>query len=193
MKHIIYSGIILFLGILLFRAECGKPSVPVKEVVIEGKKYEVVRYKTDTQYIKKTIEGKKDTVVHDTVIYVKVPILDSIQLQKALEDYHAKKVYKDTISFGSGTIYLTDTIHKNKIANRSFKADVISTEVTNEMFVKEKPKNGLYFGPRIDFSGGQVTPHVGILFRTKKERIYGVSLGVGANGPIYSGSLHIKL
>lgn len=193
MKHIVYSGIILFLAILLFRAECGKPSIPVKEVVIQGKKYEVVRQKTDTQYIKQTIKGKSDTVLHDTVIYVKVPIMDSVQLKKALEDYHAKKVYKDTISFGVGTIYLTDTIQKNKIANRSYTADVIAMHTTNEMVVKEKPKNGLYLGPRIDFSGGTVTPHVGLLFKTKKERIYGISLGVGANGPIYGGSLYIKL
>ena len=193
MKHIVYSSVILFLIILLYRAECGSPISPKSEVKIDGKKYEIIRYKTDTQYIKKTIKGKSDTVIHDTTIYVNIPTLDSVQLIKAVEDYYAKRVYKDTLDFGMGKLYLKDTIQYNRITNRQFSADVLTTEITKEIIVKDKPKNGLYFGPRIDFQGGIITPHVSMLLKTKNERIYGVSLGVSGNSPIYSGSIHIKL
>jgi len=72
MKNYIYGAIALLILILLYRAECGSPVVPIgpKKVVVDGKKYYVIKTIVDTQYIKYTEKGKRDTVFHDTTITV---------------------------------------------------------------------------------------------------------------------------
>jgi hypothetical protein len=194
MKNYIYGGIILLLLILLYRAECGSPVIPIgtKKVVVDGKKYDVIKEITDTQYVKYTEKGETDTVVHDTTIYVQVPVLDSVKLDSLVKLYYAKNVYSDTLKLNYGSIYVQDSVQFNKIFGRKWSADFLIPSEKKTLIVKEPAKNQVYFGAGVAY-GTSVTPSVGLMLKTKQERIYGVSLGVNNGLPVYGGSVYVKL
>lgn len=193
MKNLVYGVTVLFLLILLYRAECGRPVVVpnVNKVVIDGKKYEVIKKVTDTQYVKYTEKGKSDTVVHDTTIYVKIPTLDSLQLDSLAKLYYAMNVFSDTLSLKYGKIYVQDSVQQNKIVGRNWGADLLVPVEKTTITVKEPPRNQIYFGPKLDYNN-TIVPGVGMMLKTKRDRIYGVSVSIGKT-PIYGGSLYIKL
>jgi hypothetical protein len=198
-SNIINVLLALFVLILLYKAECGKPVVPGKDIVVGGKTYEVIKQVIDTQYVtvKETKYKKGEDIYHDTTIYVSVPVLDTAQMQEALSKYYAKNIFQDTLKVGKfGQIYIKDTVQYNKLAGRSMSADLMFPSITNTTFVKEKPKAQLFLGARMDYlQGGSVqNPSVGLMLKTKRDRLYGISAGVSPNGqPVYGASFYIKL
>lgn len=195
MKHIVYGLIIAFLLIFILKSECGKPKGQGEIVKVDGKKYEVLKHTIDTQYVPVKIKGTKDTIVEDTTIYVEVPIMDSTELRKYVEEYYAKKVYNDTISIEYGKIFIHDTISTNKIINRAFSADLLIPTITDTKIVKELPKNQIYLGVRGDVTQGYSLLGVGpqIMLKTKKNKIYGVGMMMTQDKPIYSVNFAFKL
>lgn len=193
MKNIVYGATVLFLLIMLYRAECGRPVVApnVDKVVVDGKKYEVIKKVVDTQYVKYTEKGKSDTVVHDTTIYVKIPIFDSLQLDSMVKVYYAMNVFSDTFNLKYGKVYVQDSVQQNRIVGRNWGADLLIPTEKTTIAVKEPARNQVYFGPKIDYSTS-VIPGVGLMLKTKRDRLYGVSVSVGKT-PVYGGSLYIKL
>ena len=193
MKNIVYGATVLFLLIMLYRAECGRPVVApnVDKVVVDGKKYEVIKKVVDTQYVKYTEKGKSDTVVHDTTIYVKIPIFDSLQLDSMVKVYYAMNVFSDTFNLKYGKVYVQDSVQQNRIVGRNWAADLLIPTEKTTIAVKEPARNQVYFGPKIDYSTS-VIPGVGLMLKTKRDRLYGVSVSVGKT-PVYGGSLYIKL
>jgi len=195
MKHIVYGLIIAFLLIFILKSECGKPKGQGEIVKVDGKKYEVLKHTIDTQYVPVKIKGTKDTIVEDTTIYVEVPVMDSTELRKYVEEYYAKKVYNDTIKLEYGKIYIHDTISTNKIINRAFAADLLIPTITDTKIVKELPKNQIYLGVRGDVTQGYSLFGVGpqIMLKTKKNKIYGVGVMMTQDKPIYSVNFAFKL
>lgn len=193
MKNLVYGLTVLFLLIMLYRAECGRPVVvpSVDKVVIEGKKYDLIKKVVDTQYVKYTEKGKSDTVVHDTTIYVKIPILDSVQLDSLIKLYYAKNVFSDTFKLKYGNVYVQDSVQQNKIVGRSWGANLLIPTERTTITVKEPARNQVYFGPKIDY-GTTIVPGVGVVLKTKRDRMYGISVGIGKT-PVYGGLIYIKL
>lgn len=193
MKNIVYGATVLFLLIMLYRAECGRPVVApnVDKVVVDGKKYEVIKKVVDTQYVKYTEKGKSDTVVHDTTIYVKIPIFDSLQLDSMVKVYYEMNVFSDTFNLKYCKVYVQDSVQQNRIVGRNWGADLLIPTEKTTIAVKEPARNQVYFGPKIDYSTS-VIPGVGLMLKTKRDRLYGVSVSVGKT-PVYGGSLYIKL
>lgn len=193
MNNLVYGVTVLFLLILLYRAECGRPVVPIspEKVVVDGKKYEVIKKVVDTQYIKYTEKGKSDTVIHDTTIYVKIPTFDSLQLDSMVKVYYAMNVFFDTFKLKYGNVYVQDSVQKNKIVGRSWGADLLIPVEKKTVTVKDPAKNQVYFGPKIDYSTS-IVPGVGVVLKTKRDRMYGISVGIGKT-PVYGGLVYIKL
>jgi hypothetical protein len=194
MKNYIYGGIVLLILILLYRAECGSPVVPIgpKKVVVDGKKYYVVKTIIDTQYIKYTEQGKRDTVFHDTTIYVKVPVLDSAKLDSIAKLFYAKNVYSDTFKLNYGSIYVQDSVQFNKIFGRNWSADLLIPKESKTIMLKEPPRAQVYFGAGATYSNS-LAPSVGMMLKTKRDRIYGVSVGINNGLPMYGGHIYVKL
>lgn len=194
MKNYIYGGITLLLLIMLYRAECGRPVVPVNpnKVVVDGKKYEVIKTIVDTKYVKYTEKGKRDTVFHDTTIYVNVPVLDSAKMDSLVKLYYAKNVYSDTFKLKYGKIYVQDSVQFNKIFVRNWSADLLIPKESKTIFTKEPPKAQVYFGAGATY-GTSISPNVGLMLKTKRDRIYGVSVGISNGLPLYSGHIYVKL
>jgi hypothetical protein len=197
-SHIINIALVLFVIILLYKAECGKPVVPGKTVSVGGKKYEVIKQVIDTQYIriKETKYKKGEDIYHDTTIYISVPVLDTTQMQEVLSKYYAKNIFQDTLKVSKfGNIYINDTVQYNKLAGRSMSADLMFPSITNTTIVKEKPKAQLFLGATVDYLQGSNFQNlsVGLMLKTKRDRLYGISAGVSPNGkPVYGASFYIK-
>jgi hypothetical protein len=198
LNYLINIALALFALIVLYKAECGKPVVPGKTVSIGGKKYEVIKQVIDTQYVsvKETKYKKGEDIYHDTTIYVSVPVLDTAQMQEVLSKYYAKNIFQDTLKVSKfGNIYINDTIQYNKLAGRSMSADLMFPSITNTTIVKEKPKTQLFLGATVDYLQGSNFQNlsVGLMLKTKRDRLYGISAGVSPNGkPVYGASFYIK-
>jgi len=198
LNYLINIALALFALIVLYKAECGKPVVPGETVSVGGKKYEVIKQVIDTQYIKvKEIKYKKgEDIYHDTTIYISVPVLDTTQMQEVLLKYYAKNIFQDTLKVSKfGNIYINDTVQYNKLAGRSMSADLMFPSITNTTIVKEKPKAQLFLGATVDYLQGSNFQNlsVGLMLKTKRDRLYGISAGVSPNGkPVYGASFYIK-
>ena len=217
-KEILILGLIVV--ILLMRACSGDSSTEPKDIVkVDGKDYELLEQKIDTVFIEKTIEVPKYVPKYITkveTITVEVPAdVDSL---KVVEDYYAKYIVKDTLNltydFGPeitidsigtkpnpslGFGYLTDTISQNKILSRKIEWNFQIPTIYNTKIVKELPKRQFYYGVGADFNKTNFiqSAKFGILYKDKKDKIFGLNLGVlNANNnvtPYVGGSLYWKL
>lgn len=174
--------ITLIIVVLLMKMCTPKPE-PGKTIKVNGKKYQVIKTVTDTQYVPKTKTVYKpgETIFVETPVYVNVP--QNVDTAEILKDYYAKYVYKDTVKLGDslGTVTITDTIHKNKIIGRNFKSKINQITIKDSIFIKEIPRNQLYIGGVIGADKNIGINHFGPTFvlKTKSDNMY--SLGIGLN------------
>ena len=209
-KEILIVGLIVV--ILLMRACSGDSSIDPKDIVkVDGKDYELLEQKIDTVFIEKTIEVPKYVPKYITKVEtVTVEVPADVDSLKVVEDYYAKYIVKDTLNltydFGPeitidsigtkpnpslGFGYLTDTISQNKILSRKIEWNFQIPTIYNTKIVKELPKR--HFN-KTDFIQ---SAKFGILYKDKKDKIFGLNLGVlNSNNnvtPYVGGSLYWKL
>lgn len=193
--------IILLVVVILLMKMCTPkiPSKPGDVVIVEGKKYEVIKRITDTQYIPHVTKIYKpgEIIIRDTIIYVKVPQI--VDTNEILKDYYSKVVYIDTIKFKDsvGYVSLIDTISKNSILGRNWYANIKQKIIRDSIFLKETPKRQLYVGPNMGYDKIYGFNYLGAaaIYKDKKDRLY--SLGVGTNSTTKStmiqGGMYIKI
>ena len=172
----------LIIVIFLLR-ECkgeskGAPTEPVTIVKIETK-YDTIVETVETYIPEYRTKVKwKTKTVHDTVeVHDTVPV-DTLSI---LEDYFTTYAYTDTLKKDSVTFVINDTISQNKILSRGinyslvYPTKIISTE-------REVNKRELYIGFGLGGDKQQLS-YLGseLMLRNKKERIYGVGLGINQN------------
>ena len=169
-----------------------------KETVkVDGKKYEVVKRKTDTIYVFKDSivyrPGKKIPyeVLVDRFIYVPT----KIDTNAVINAYFAKVVYKDTLKIDSiGYVSVTDTLYKNKILGRSWAYKIQQKTIKDYMIVKEAPRNQLYIGGSILAGDDRIIAGPQVLWKTKADNIYSMNAYVDPYGNQYYGfSLNWKI
>lgn len=159
---------------------------------------EVPPVKSDTLYKTDTLWKHYDTVVkkpmvireviHDSVPprYIPNPMYDSLKVQyeELVKDYLAKNIYQDTVKIDSfGHLVIYDTVQSNKLGQRSYAADYKIPIIRDSVFITntvEAPKKGqLYIGGGLASNKNmQNTGHIGILYKTKKDKIVGVYAAV---------------
>lgn len=152
----------------------------------------------DTVYKRDTVWQHYDTtvkkpmvitrVIHDTLPpkYIPDPMYDSlkVQYQELVKEYLAKNIYQDTLNIGSlGHVVVYDTVKANKLGNRSYMADYIIPIIKDTVFITntvEAPKKGQLFigGGLASNKSLQNTGHIGILYKTKKDKMIGAYVAV---------------
>ena len=177
-QSLIIIGLIIVIFLL---RECkgeskGTPIEPVTIVKIETK-YDTIVETVET-YIPEYRTKVKWKIVHDTI-----EVHDTIPTDTAsiLKDYFATYAYTDTLKTDSVTFIVNDTISQNRILSRGinyslvYPTKIISTE-------REVNKRELYIGFGLGGDKQQLS-YVGseLMLRNKKERIYGVGLGINNN------------
>ena len=177
-KTLIIIGLIIVIFLL---RECkgeskGAPIEPATIVKIETK-YDTIVETVET-YIPEYRTKVKWKTVHDTI-----EVHDTIPTDTAsiLKDYFETYAYTDTLKTDSVTFVINDTISQNKILSRGINYSLVypTTIISTE---REVNKRELYIGfglggdkQQLSFVGSE------LMLRNKKERIYGVGLGINQN------------
>lgn len=183
--RLIIALVIIGLLIIVFLRECRqKPSPPASPKVD-------TTYITIRDTVKQQIpvpyevikEGKPFMVTKlDTQFIVVVQPVDTIAI---LQDYFAKRYYRDTAKTTYGYVYILDTITQNKIKYRRVIADWKVPEIHS---VTAAPvKNQIYFGLNVCSNGAQLGFGPDIFLKTKGDHIYtlGADYMPGIDKPIF--------
>lgn len=174
----------LSVGITFYFLKCRNTApVPISKVdtVIE---YVHVR---DTILKRSIIKlpGETDILWKDSLIYIADTSYPKLKLQyeALLTKHFAKNIYIDSLPIGTyGSIIVKDTIQFNEFSGRSYISDYKLPTITKTIIQPAPKKNEFYFGgglaaSKTSFSSAQV----GILFKTKSDKIIGTYIG-GAAG-----------
>lgn len=135
--------------------------------------------KIDTVYQQKTFTKYTKGIPYKVISKIQIDtITDTITI---LKDYSTVKVYTDTFSIDSSKFTIIDTISKNTIQGRQFKADIKEKTlvITNDIYHKDK--NTLYLGFLGDLRhfDNKVGIGVGLTFKTAKNDLF--TFGVSTN------------
>lgn len=179
--------VLLIIGLvvaLLLTRMCSSPNIPGETIYVEGKPYEVIKHIIDT------VKVDKVTTIYKPggIIYVHgdpIPPPTNINKDSIVKEFYTKNTYKDTLKLKDnlGTVYITDTVFKNKIQNRTFIANITEKTINTTTIVKEKPRNQLYIGGVAGFDKVNIVNYVGpgLLLKTKSDKIYSVGVGLGTD------------
>jgi len=133
----------------------------------------IIVTKVDTVYSKDTLVRYKKGKDIPFEIYrvLEDTIHDTVQI---ISDYSLKYVYSDTIRQDSNTFYIQDSIFKNKILNRAFKAEIAYKTIYNTTTITKKDKNAIYLGFLTDLRAfdNKVGLGVGIGYYTPKKGLF---------------------
>lgn len=112
----------------------------------------------------------------------RVPVYQVIDTAEILKVYYAKSIQKDILTLPNniGTLTLIDTITQNKVVGRSFESKVKKQIVRDTLRIPEAPKNLLYFGVESNIDRPDLISNIGlgVMYKTKGEKIYKVTMGV---------------
>tara|TARA_Y100000996_G_scaffold374929_1_gene325384 strand:- start:3030 stop:3734 length:705 start_codon:yes stop_codon:yes gene_type:complete len=216
-KEILIIGLVI---VILLMRSCGGNTEPEKEIInVDGEDFELLKQTVDTVFVDKIVEVKKYIPKYITkveTVTVEVPAdVDSLQI---VEDYYSKYIVKDTLdltyefdptftidSLGTkpnptlGFGILTDTISQNQIVSRDIKWNFKIPTIYDTKIVKELPKRQLYYGLGLGFNKTDFVSSAkfGILYKDKKDKVFGLDLGVlNVNNnvsPYLGGSIYWKL
>ena len=216
-KEILIIGLVI---VILLMRSCGGNTEPEKEIInVDGEDFELLKQTVDTVFVDKIVEVKKYIPKYITkieTVRVEVPAdVDSLQI---VEDYYSKYIVKDTLdltyefdptftidSLGTkpnptlGFGILTDTISQNQIVSRDIKWNFKIPTIYDTKIVKELPKRQLYYGLGLGFNKTDFVSSAkfGILYKDKKDKVFGLDLGVlNVNNnvsPYLGGSIYWKL
>jgi hypothetical protein len=162
-----------------------------------SKDYDLIKYVVDTQYypkvIKRDVNG--DSIKIDSIVYINGFIEQDTA--KAIKEYNAKVIYKDTLRIDSlSYVAILDTISRNRIAFRSYCAKFSTMIVSKESTFKEKPKLRIYggFGIGIDKANLINNVNTSLLFVGRVNRAYSIGIGMDSKGNGFvNGSVYFKL
>jgi hypothetical protein len=182
MKHVVYLAII---GILLYMLYNADPQIVTKQV--KGDTTIII----DTLYVQKYVQGETDTVTVDSVIYVDVPYMDTLEMKRLVKEYMAKSILVDTLDIKYGKVFISDTVQMNRI-KRNWSASLNIPVEKQYITIPEQPKVKVFFGPNVT-----VSPYVGIgvnaILKSKTDKLYGINIGLSNKGLSYGATYMIKL
>lgn len=165
---------------------------------VNGKPYEVVKTEVDTVFktVTRVVYKTGKVIYKEPTAYVEPP--KQVDKDTVVKEYFAKNVYLDTLKLENNMGYVTikDTIAKNEIYNREWKASITQITVNKKVIVKDPPKNQVYIGAVVGFDRVKGVNFVGpsLILKTKKEHMYSLSAGVGPNNSLsVQGGLYWKI
>jgi hypothetical protein len=152
--------------------------------------------------------------IHDKTIIKEVPVLKEIpvshevlvktyqadtnypglkkQYEELAKRYASRRVYRDSVKVGThGYIEVIDTVGENKLGKRTtkdnFKIPIVKETMTITKYAE--PTRQLYVGGGINNSSltSFRSVEAGILYKTKKDQIFGGKVNVNVDGSVTYG------
>ena len=155
--------------------------------------------------IRDTVWQKKDSVIYTSpkvvqTIPIKIisekylpdPNYDKLvlQYQELVKLHLSKNVQKDSVQIDSiGFVKVTDTIQNNVVQNRKWEYNIKYPIIKETVIQPPKRVNQLYIGGGLQGNQYNIINSIngGILYKNKKDQIYGLSVGINTNGQIVYG------
>ena len=155
--------------------------------------------------IRDTIWQKKDSVIYTSpkvvqtiplkIIsekYLPDPNYDKLvlQYQELVKLHLAKNIQKDSVQIDSiGFVKVTDTVQNNIVQNRKWEYNIKYPIIKETIIEPPKKINQLYIGGGLQGNQYNIINSIngGILYKNKKDQIYGLSVGINTNGQVIYG------
>jgi hypothetical protein len=152
--------------------------------------------------------------IHDKTIIKEVPVLKEIpvshevlvktyqadtnypglkkQYEELVKKYASRRVYKDSVKVGThGYIEVIDTVGENKLGKRTtkdnFKIPIVKETMTITKYAE--PTRQLYVGGGVNSTSltNFRSVEAGLLYKTKKDQIFGAKVAVAVDGSVTYG------
>ena len=155
--------------------------------------------------IRDTIWQKKDSVIYTSpkvvqTIPIKIisekylpdPNYDKLvlQYQELVKLHLSKNVQKDSVKIDSiGFVKVIDTVQNNIVQNRKWEYNIKYPIIKETVIQPSKKVNQLYIGGGLQGNQYNIINSIngGILYKNKKDQIYGLSVGINTNGQVVYG------
>ena len=149
-------------------------------------------YNTVNKVLTKTVRlAGKDTSykIVDTMYLVDTNCeITKSRFLNLVKQHVTRNFYADSIRIDSlGYVRIYDTVQFNKLQHRTYKYSYTIPTITIEKVRPCLPTRQLYIGGGLDGTYINKTPRldvakIGALYKTKKDQIYGASVGVSTDG-----------
>lgn len=187
-KILIIIIAILLIVLSLGKSGCNPTYIKDDTIIIRDTTWQV----HDSLIIKKL---KVKEVIHDTlppeyIADTNYPKLKA-QYDALVAAYLVKNIYADTVKLDTlGYVSVADTVYKNEIHNRSYRYSykIPTVTITNTITKTVPPKGNLFMGGGV--SGNANGLHLlqgGFLYKSKKDKVFGLNLGINGNNQIVYG------
>ena len=155
--------------------------------------------------LRDTIWQKKDSVIYTSpkviqTIPIKIisekylpdPNYDKLvlQYQELVKLHLAKNIQKDSVKIDSiGFVKVTDTVQNNIVQNRKWEYNIKYPIIKETVIQPPKKVNQLYIGGGLQGTQYNIINSIngGILYKNKKDQLYGLSVGINTNGQVVYG------
>lgn len=196
MNKLLSAIIVVLIGFLVFKGNgCGGDVPKADTVVVHDTAWQI----HDSVIVKKM---KVTQTIHDTlppeyIADTNYPKLKA-QYEELAKAFLAKNIYADTLKLDTlGYIAVADTVQKNELLNRaySYQYKIPTITVTNTITKIAPPKGALYMGGGVsgEKTNGINSVRGGLLYKTKKNTMFGVHAGFANNQLIYGVDAYWKL
>lgn len=188
-KNFLNLVVLILLAIIFVKSCKIKPSVDQIRIIRDT----TWVIKDSTVYSKpQVIKTIPVNVYHDTIFKEYIP--DSnygklvVQYQNVVNQLLAKNIHSDSLKIDSiGYVHVLDTVQKNLISGRSFHYSLKYPIIKETIIMPEKKKNQVFIGGNIQGSTSANQINAGLLFKTKRDYIFGGTIGVNSNGALQYG------
>ena len=187
-NNILSIAILILAVIIVFQRINSSPDIIEKPIVIRD-----------------TVWQKKDSVIYTSpkvvqTIPVKVvsekylpdPNYEKLvlQYQELVKLHLAKNIQKDSVKIDSiGFVKVIDTVQNNIVQNRKWEYNLKYPIIKETIIQPPKKVNQLYIGGGLQGNQYNIINSIngGLLYKNKKDQIYGLSVGINTNGQLVYG------
>lgn len=187
-NNILSIAILILAVIIVLQRSNSSPDIIEKPVVVRD-----------------TVWQKKDSVIYTSpkVIqttpvktisekYLPDPNYDKLvlQYQELVKLHLAKNIQKDSVKIDSiGFVKVTDTVQNNIVQNRKWEYNIKYPIIKETVIQPPKKVNQLYIGGGLQGNQYNIINSIngGILYKNKKDQLYGLSVGINTNGQVVYG------
>ena len=187
-NNILSIAILILAVIIVLQRSNSSPDIIEKSIVVRD-----------------TVWQKKDGVIYTSpkvvqTIPVKIvsekylpdPNYDKLvlQYQELVKLHLAKNIQKDSVQIDSiGFVKVTDTVQNNIVQNRKWEYNIKYPIIKETIIEPPKKINQLYIGGGLQGNQYNIINSIngGILYKNKKDQLYGLSIGVNTNGQVVYG------